>query len=368
MRAAGLATEPDCDSEAAELLVRLAAERGNEGGNGGMLAATGGLITSSLAMGLGLLQALSSSSSASSAAKTGAEAGAETGPGAALSAAEAACAVLPAAAPAAAEYEDAPLGLLQRMIAFKAHVANSPAPSAAAAITSFSSLPASSSGAFTNLGLLSYPVLQAADILLYRATHVPVGQDQAQHLELARTLATALEARLGPGLFPLPATLTSSSAGSGRVMSLRDGLSKMSKSDPRDESRINLDDSDSAIAEKVRAARTDSSTGFGSALQRDAVTGALLSPAKANLLLMLSALSGEAPESVAQRCSNTQAAAFKAELTDALTAELSPIRAELLRLRADPGHVEAVLSKGAQRARLMAADTMQLVRQRAGYE
>jgi tryptophanyl-tRNA synthetase len=223
----------------------------------------------------------------------------------------------------------------------------------------------------SNLGLLAYPVLQAADILLYRATHVPVGEDQQQHLELAREVAEAANAAWGAGaqqaqqaqqaqaqqLFPLPATLTLPLGA--RVMSLKDGRVKMSKSDPDDASRINMDDSSEAIAAKVRGAKTDSTVGF-------APLDAAARPEKANLVGILAALRGQSPEAVAQQYAGASAVAFKAELTEALVGTVAPIRQELQRLRGDLGAVEAVLREGADAARGMAQDTMAAVRAASG--
>jgi tryptophanyl-tRNA synthetase len=221
-----------------------------------------------------------------------------------------------------------------------------------------------------NLGLLSYPVLQAADILLYRATHVPVGEDQHQHLELAREVAATANAAWGGSaagsaagsgseaqLFPLPATLTLPLGA--RVMSLKDGRVKMSKSDPDDAARINMDDSADAIRAKVRAARTDSEPGFGAL---DPATR----PEKANLVAILAAVTGRAPGEVAEAYAGASAVAFKADLVEALEGTVAPVRERLLRLRGDWGAVEAALRSGTEAAREMAEATMKIVRDRAG--
>ena len=230
-----------------------------------------------------------------------------------------------------------PLGRLQRMTQFKQK--------------------SGAARAAGGLGLLSYPVLQAADILLYRASHVPVGEDQQQHLELAREAAAGANAAWGAGLFPAPATLTLPLGA--RVMSLKDGAAKMSKSDPDDAARINMDDSDDAIAAKVRAARTDSAPGF------DALDAAAR-PEKANLVALLAALTGRAAADVAREHARASAVAFKAELTDALVRTVAPVRGELARWMADLGAVEAVLRGGADAARERAEATMAIVRERAG--
>jgi tryptophanyl-tRNA synthetase len=251
-----------------------------------------------------------------------------------------------------------PLGHLQRMAQFKS---KSGAARAAA-----------------SLGLLSYPVLQAADILLYRATHVPVGEDQEQHLELAREVADVVNAAWGGGgggsgsgsgggggggepFFPRPLALALPSGGAARVMSLRDGAAKMSKSDPADASRVNMDDSDAAIAAKVRAAKTDSSRGF-SPLDEAA------RPEKANLVRVLAALRGASPEAVAAQFADAPAAEFKDALTAALVDTVAPIRARLAHLTGEGrGEVERALREGAEAAREAAAHTMREVRARVGY-
>jgi tryptophanyl-tRNA synthetase len=219
-----------------------------------------------------------------------------------------------------------------------------------------------------SLGLLAYPVLQAADILLYRATHVPVGEDQHQHLELARELAAAASIAFGSKagatagartpLFSAPATL--SAPRGARIMSLTDGTRKMSKSDANDDSRINMDDSDDAIVAKVRAARTDSERGF-SLLDRER------RPEKTNLVEILSLMTGEAVEAVERRHASSEARVFKDELAAALIAVVAPIRRELERLRRDRAFVDAVLDNGARAARERARVTMEEVRLLAGY-
>jgi tryptophanyl-tRNA synthetase len=232
-----------------------------------------------------------------------------------------------------------PLGWLQRMTQFKQKGGKDKAASP--------------------LGLLSYPVLQAADILLYRATHVPVGEDQAQHLELARDIAAAFNGRYGGPDFtlPLPATLTLPAGA--RVMSLRDGRKKMSKSEGAEDSRIHLGDSADAIAAKVRGAKTDSTPGFTYDPEGR--------PEKANLLAVYAAVSGEAVAAVAARHAGSSASAFKGELADLLVAHLAPIADAMARLKGDPAHLDAVLAAGAERARGIAAGTMEEVRARAGY-
>lgn len=217
-----------------------------------------------------------------------------------------------------------------------------------------------------SLGLLAYPVLQAADILLYRATHVPVGEDQHQHLELARELAAIASAAFGANavvpllspLFPAPSTLSTENGA--RVMSLADGTRKMSKSDGNDASRINMDDADDVIVAKVRAARTDSERGFAP-LDRER------RPEKSNLVGILAALTGETAEGVAARHAASEARFFKEELAEALVATVAPIRTELGRLRGNAGDVDTVLQDGARAARGRAEETMRGVRALAGF-
>jgi tryptophanyl-tRNA synthetase len=233
------------------------------------------------------------------------------------------------------------------------------------------------------LGLLSYPVLQAADILLYRATHVPVGEDQRQHLELARDIAAAFNSRFsgagsggapqdasasapapatgsGTGLLPLPQTL--SLPVGARVMSLRDGRSKMSKSDPHDDSRINLDDSADDIARKIKGAKTDGTPGFTYSPEAR--------PEKANLLAVYAALCPETqtPEAAAARFADASAQAFKGALTELLVARLGPIGREMRRLEGDPAYVDGVLAAGAEAARGYAEESMVELRRVAGYD
>jgi tryptophanyl-tRNA synthetase len=242
------------------------------------------------------------------------------------------------------------------------------------------------------LGLLSYPVLQAADILLYRATHVPVGEDQHQHLELARDVAGAFNRRFADGRPVLPPPATVSLGGPvARVMSLRDGARKMSKSDADDGSRINLTDSADVIADKVRRARTDSVAGF--------TYDPAGRPDKANLLGIFAAVTGEGVEDVAARYATASAADFKRDLADALVAKVAPIGARIAQLMegAPPGavtsvggsvagatatvtgaaagasaaasgsYIDSVLAQGGERAAALAAETMAEVRALTGY-
>ncbi|WP_419807527.1 tryptophan--tRNA ligase [Sphingomonas sp.] len=207
-----------------------------------------------------------------------------------------------------------------------------------------------------SVGLFTYPVLQAADVLLYQATHVPVGDDQKQHLELARDIATKFNLDFGTELFTLPEPYVSPAAP--RIMSLRDGAAKMSKSDPSDASRINLIDDDDAIAAKFRKARTDAEplpeTPDGLAGRDEA----------RNLVTIYAALAEEPAQAVLDRFAGQGFGAFKPALADLAIARLGPIRTKLTRLLDDRNAVGATLAAGAERARALAAPTL-LAAQRA---
>ncbi|HTI85932.1 MAG TPA: tryptophan--tRNA ligase [Alphaproteobacteria bacterium] len=196
------------------------------------------------------------------------------------------------------------------------------------------------------LGLYSYPVLMAADILLYKATHVPVGEDQKQHLELARDVAGAFNRRYNVEFFPLPEPQILGPAT--RVMSLRDGLAKMSKSDQSDYSRINLNDDADAIRLKVQKARTDPEP------LPTAVEGLEGRAEAANLVGIYAALARESRESVLAKFGGKLFSEFKKELADVAVAKLSPITDEMRRLTADPGHIDGILRRGAERANAIA--------------
>ncbi len=201
-----------------------------------------------------------------------------------------------------------------------------------------------------SIGLYAYPVLQAADVLLYSATHVPVGEDQKQHLELARDIAAKFNLDTGHDVFVQPAPIIGAVAA--RVMSLRDGSAKMSKSDPSDMSRINLSDDDDLIVQKIRKARTDADP-----LPEDpaALEGR---PEAANLVGIYAALSDETPAAVCARFAGQGFGAFKPALADLLVRELSPIRARFVELRADTAAIDAILDDGAARARALAQPTL----------
>jgi len=219
-----------------------------------------------------------------------------------------------------------------------------------------------------SIGLYDYPVLMAADILIYRATHVPVGEDQKQHLELARDIAQKFNndfaesiARNGFGeaFFPLPEPLIKGPAA--RVMSLRDGSKKMSKSDASDYSRINLSDDADAIAQKVRKAKTDPEP---LPTEEKGLEGR---PEADNLVGIFSALSGREKADVLGEFGGANFSAFKNALVDVAVAKLSPITAEMRKLTADAGYIDGVLRDGAGRASAIARENMNAVKDIVGF-
>ena len=194
-----------------------------------------------------------------------------------------------------------------------------------------------------SVGLYTYPVLQAADVLLYRATHVPVGEDQKQHLELARDIAIKFNTDYETELFVPPEPFIPTGAAA-RIMSLRDGTAKMSKSDPSDMSRINLTDSDDQISQKIRKAKTDPEP-----LPEDPA-GLEQRPEAKNLVGIYGAVSGESVEQVLARFAGQGFGAFKPALADALVALLHPLRTRLEELRNDPAELDRLLAAGSARA------------------
>jgi tryptophanyl-tRNA synthetase len=195
-------------------------------------------------------------------------------------------------------------------------------------------------------GLYVYPNLMAADILAYRATHVPVGEDQKQHIELARDIAQKFNNDFGVDLFPLPEPVIQAEAA--RVMSLRDGTKKMSKSDPSDMSRINLTDSPDTIAQKIRRATTDPHP------LPDTVEGLAGRAEATNLVTIYAALADQDVADVVRKFAGANFSTFKDALTQLAIDTLSPITAEMRRLAADPGYIDGVLRDGAARARALA--------------
>jgi tryptophanyl-tRNA synthetase len=201
-----------------------------------------------------------------------------------------------------------------------------------------------------SVGLFVYPVLQAADILLYNATHVPVGEDQKQHLELTRDIAAKFNADFDVELFTLPDPIIPRETA--RIMSLRDGTAKMSKSDPSDMSRINLTDSDDAIMQKVRKAKTDP------APLPETAAGLEGRAEAANLVGIFAALTGERADAVCARFAGQGFGAFKPALGEVLVETLSPIRARFEALRDDESALDALLDKGAAKAAAAAEPTL----------
>jgi tryptophanyl-tRNA synthetase len=197
-------------------------------------------------------------------------------------------------------------------------------------------------------GLYVYPVLMAADILVYRGTHVPVGEDQKQHIELARDIAGAFNRKYDTDFLPLCEPLIFGAAT--RIMSLRDGRRKMSSSDASDQSRINLTDDADAIAQKIRRAKSDAELGLSYEPERR--------PEAANLLSIYAALSEEPREALTERFAATSFSDFKSELAALAVDKLSPITAEMRRLMAAPDHIDRVLREGAERAEAIAKDNL----------
>ena len=207
-----------------------------------------------------------------------------------------------------------------------------------------------------SVGLYSYPILMAADILAYKGTHVPVGEDQKQHLELTRDIAQKFNNDFGVDFFPLPEPLILGAAP--RVMSLRDGAKKMSKSDPSDYSRINMDDDADKIALKIRKATTDSDLLPGPEVLDEAGNLAEATrkerPEAYNLLGIYTALLDQPLADSLNAFAGKPFSDFKKALTELSVAKLGPIGAEMKRLSDDPGYVDKILSDGAQRARAIA--------------
>ena len=210
-----------------------------------------------------------------------------------------------------------------------------------------------------SVGLYAYPNLMAADVLAYKATHVPVGEDQKQHLELCRDIAQAFNSQYGVEFFPLTEPLIFGEAT--RVMSLRDGTSKMSKSDSSDNTRINLTDPPALIAKKIRRAKTDPEPLPGSP------EGLETRPEAANLIGIFAALCNDSVEDTCRRFDGAQFSKFKEELADLAIAELAPITTEMQRLMDDPAYVDSVLRDGAERARGLAAPIVQEAQEIVGF-
>ena len=219
-----------------------------------------------------------------------------------------------------------------------------------------------------SVGLYAYPALMAADILVYRATHVPVGDDQKQHLELTRDVAqkfnndfaASIAAKgYGDAFFPLPESVIQGPAT--RVMSLRDGSKKMSKSDPSDYSRINLADDSEAIAQKFKKAKTDPD-----ALPSE-IDGLAGRPEADNLVGVFAALAGQTKQDVLSDFGGKNFSAFKTALIDLAVAKLGPVGAEMKRLQADNSYIDGVLRNGAERASALARVNMAAVKDILGF-
>ena len=211
-----------------------------------------------------------------------------------------------------------------------------------------------------SVGLYTYPVLMAADILVYRATHVPVGEDQKQHLELARDIAAKFNNDYAvPGFFPQPEPVIIGPAT--RVMSLRDGTRKMSKSDDSDMSRINLVDDAETIANKIRRARTDP---LPLPASKDELNGR---PEAENLLSIHAALADQSLEASIAQFAGQQFSTFKSVLADLTVARLEPINRQMRRLLADPAEIDRLLRDGAARARAIATPVMEEVKKTIGF-
>jgi tryptophanyl-tRNA synthetase len=207
-----------------------------------------------------------------------------------------------------------------------------------------------------SLGLYAYPVLMAADILAYKATHVPVGEDQKQHLELTRDIAQRFNQLYEKDVLPLPEPMILGAAT--RVMSLRDGTKKMSKSDPSDYARINLTDDRDTIAQKLKKARTDSEPGVTYEPERR--------PEVANLIRIYAALDGRTTDQVVADYADAPFTTVKTRLTDLAVEKLGPIAEEMKRLMADPAEIDRILAKGADRARAIADPVVAEVRETIG--
>ena len=212
-----------------------------------------------------------------------------------------------------------------------------------------------------SVGLFDYPVLQAADILIYKATHVPVGEDQQQHLELSRNIAARFNQQFGAeGFFPEPEGLIKGPGA--RIMSLKDGTRKMSKSDPAETSRINLIDDADSIARKIKKAKTD--TLGDMPLDMDGLEGR---PEVQNLIGIYAALSGQSDADVVAAFAGQGFGKFKPALAELAVEKLAPITAEMRNYLSDPGELDRVLSQGAVAARAVADPILKEVKDVVGF-
>ena len=209
------------------------------------------------------------------------------------------------------------------------------------------------------LGLFSYPVLMAADILIYKATHVPVGEDQKQHLELTRDLASTFNTRYDVEFFPQPEPVIAGPAP--RVMSLRDATQKMSKSADSDMTRINLTDTPDIIVKKIKKAVTDSEPLPDNLEGLEGRAGAL------NLVTLYAAFAGMTPEAVINEHAGQLFGPFKSALAEVAVEHLEPITKRMNDLMQNPDHVDAILLKGAEHARVLASDVLKDVQDIMGF-
>ena len=210
-----------------------------------------------------------------------------------------------------------------------------------------------------SVGLYAYPVLMAADILAYKATHVPVGEDQKQHLELTRDIAQSFNSTYGVDFFPLPEPQIFGSAT--RVMSLRDGTKKMSKSDESDYSRINMTDGADEIAQKIRKARTDPDPLPGT------VDGLAERPEALNLVSIYAALEDIEIDQVIREYQGQGFSTFKKALADLAVVRLGPVGNEMKRLTAESGEIDKVLADGTERATQLSRPIVAEVREIMGF-
>lgn len=209
------------------------------------------------------------------------------------------------------------------------------------------------------LGLYAYPTLMAADILLYDTTHVPVGDDQKQHVELTRDIAQSMNHHYGHDIFILPEPVIQGEAK--RIMSLRDGSKKMSKSDPSEFARIHLTDSDDDIVQKIKKAKTDSEPLPDSMDVLDA------RPEAKNLITIYAAFTDQTCEQALQYIAGKNFSEFKPLLSDALVAGISPIRQTIEKLMADKTHLRTLLTSGSEHARELAETTIKRVHNVIGF-
>ena len=208
------------------------------------------------------------------------------------------------------------------------------------------------------LGLYAYPVLMAADILIYKATHVPVGEDQKQHIELTRDIAIAFNQHYGSEILVVPEPQILGEAT--RVMSLRDGTKKMSKSDESDYSRINLTDDADTIALKIRKAKTDTEP------LPDNVADLAKRPEADNLITIYAALADVTKAAVLKEHAGAQFSGFKKTLTDMAVAKLSPLTDKMRHLLADPAEIDRVLIRGAEHANALTGKHMREIKDLVG--